>query len=431
MGRGSRSAGSLRDRITAVADATRATFGLPAGLAMAAGVVAGFGTPALDDWLGVSMPLFEFSTQDAARGLLETIATTTVSVAGLAFSVTVVAFTLSSNQLSPRVLRSFRRDRLSQLTLAALLGSFIYCLTALVRLGTLDQGRVPDLTITVAVLLALLSFGLFAGFIGHITRMLQPSSVIASIDADAAGEQERPYPAGAGGEPEREQEARAALDRTLAAAPPRPARCDGHGFLTALRTDELIELACELDGVVLQRARIGEYVLPGDVVAEVSATDPAAAAELAERAPAAFELGPQRTLPGDPGYPVRQLADVAIKALSPSINDPTTARNALDALTAGLIRFAAAEPAAAVRLDGAGAPRLLAAAPDLDDLVELGFGEVERFAADQPAVLGRCHELLGRVAAAADRHGHSRAAADRLRRSIARRLDALRSEAAG
>lgn len=121
---------------------------------MVAGVVLGFGLPAIEDDLELDIPLFDFSSQDIARSLLETIATVTVSVAGLSFSVTVVAFTLSANQLSPRVLRSFRRDRISQVTLAAFLGTFIYSLVLLVRLDTFGGDRIPDLSITLAALTA-------------------------------------------------------------------------------------------------------------------------------------------------------------------------------------------------------------------------------------------------------------------------------------
>jgi uncharacterized membrane protein len=92
---------ALRERVASVGDALRATFGLPAGVAMAGGLVAGLAVPELDRWLDVRVPLFVFASREAARGMLETVATATVAVAGLSFSVTIVAFTLSSSQLSP------------------------------------------------------------------------------------------------------------------------------------------------------------------------------------------------------------------------------------------------------------------------------------------------------------------------------------------
>ena len=153
--------------------------------------------------------------------MLETIATSVVSVAGLSFSVTVVAFTLASSQLSPRVLRSFRRDRLSQMTLAALLGTFVYCLVVLVRLGVSDQSaEPPNLAVSVAMLAAFGSFALFAVFIAHIVSMLQPSSVIAAIHDDAKGVIADRYPCGPG-EPDDAVSAETAMQLRSTAGPRR------------------------------------------------------------------------------------------------------------------------------------------------------------------------------------------------------------------
>lgn len=384
--RGPAATPASRERLAAAVDRVRTTFGFPAGIAMAVGLLAGLGLPAVDDGLEANVPLFEFASQDAARSMLETVAMATVSVAGIAFSITVVAFTLSASQLSPRVLRSFRRDLVSQLTLASFLGTFVYCIAALTRLGALGDRQVPSISLAVAILLALVSLALFAVFIAHIVSMLQPSSVIASISADARDELERPYPSGAGGEPEDAEGAIAAAEALTAARPATAVRHPGEGYLTVVRAAELVELAAEADALIRQRSRIGSYVLPDQVVAELWAPPGADSGELAERIVAHFETERQRSLPQDPGFPIRQLADVALKGLSPGVNDPTTASNAIEAISAGLTRFAAAERPCPVRLDGDGHPRFIAAAPDLDDLVQVGFRQVAAFADPDPVV---------------------------------------------
>lgn len=397
--------GLSRERIAALGDLTRATFGVPAAIAMAAGLLLGLGLAEVDAWLDVSVPLFVFSTQDAARSMLETIATATVAVAGISISVTIVAFTLSANQLSPRVLRSFRRDLMSQLTLAAFLGTFIYCLAVLVRLGSLGADRVPNLSIAVAVVLALVAFGLFAAFIGHIANMLQPSSIIASVSDDARPELHRPYPSGIGAEPADERGARLRAERLMEARPAGLVRSEEQGFLVTVRGGELIALAAEHGALVRQQARIGEYVLPGQVLAQVWFEEPGELAEVEQRIASRFELGRQRTLPQDPGFPVRQLADIALKGLSPGINDPTTAGTAMEAMAAGLIRFAAADRPSKFRVDSEGAPRFLAAAIDLDELVRLGFTQVAIYAKSDPTVMARLRALLGAISEAAERQG--------------------------
>ncbi len=335
-----------RERLVALFDSFRASFGSLSALALVLGLIAGLGLPEVDSWLGAKVPLFDFSTQEAARSMLETIATVMVSVAGIAFSVTIVAFTLSTNQLSPRVLRSFRRDLVSQLTLAAFLGTFVYCLAVLARLGGVGGlgERVPSISIAVAVLLALASLGLFAVFIGHIANMLQPSSVISSIAEDARPALERPFPAGVGTEPEDHGAALEAAERRMSGAPGRRVECEKEGNLTVLRAGEILAAAHEAPaGSSASACESAPTCFPDRSWPRSGHPTGARAEELAARVADCFETGRQRTLPQDPGFPVRQLADVALKGLSPGINDPTTALNAMEAMAAGLLRHAGAE----------------------------------------------------------------------------------------
>ncbi len=389
--------GVPRERFAALSDAARATFGFPAAVAMGLALVAGLGFPEIDDWLDVDVPMLAFSGQDAARSMLETIATTTVAVAGISISVTIVAFTLTANQLSPRVLRSFRRDLISQLSLAAFLGTFIYCLAVLIRLGSLGPDRVPKLSIAIAVLLALFAFGLFATFVGHIANMLQPSAIIASIASDARPELEHPYPAGIGEEAEDLVGARSDAESMIRAGAELPIQSEGGGFLTVVRGKEIVEMATEHDALVLQRTTVGTYVLPGQTVAVAWLPLGADPGDLGYALAARFEIGRQRTVPQDPAFPVRQLADVALKGLSPGINDPTTACTAMEAMTAGLIRYALSERPGAVRVDDRGRPRFVAEVAELDDLARLGFEQVLLFAKSDPTVLTRLGGLLSRL----------------------------------
>lgn len=397
-----------RERLSGVWDEAKASFGLPAGLAMLAGLALGFGLSAIDEFFGINLPTFAFDP-DAARGLLETIATVTVSVAGLAFSVTIVAFTLTSSQLSPRVLRTFRGDRLSQTVLAMFLGTFIYCLVVLIRLGaTGPESDVPELSVTLAVVFAFVSFLLFAAFIAHIARQLQPSSVISSLTEDAASGLDQRYPSGVGTEPEDPRRAEAAAKAVIERGEPVEVRAEGEGYLTLVLGDAAIETATEADALVRQRIPVGDYILPGDLLAEVWGAGEIGDEErdeLVETVRTTFELGRQRSLVQDLAFSVRQLSDIALKGFSTGINDPTTAENAMDAMAAILVRFARAETPSAVRLDDDGEPRFVARMLDLDDLVSLGFEQVRVFAASYPVVSKRLLELLARIRAAAEPRG--------------------------
>ena len=395
----------LSERAGSAWEALRSSFGFLTGVAMVVGLIAGFGLPAIDEALNIDLPVFEFTSQDSARSLLEVVATATVSVAGLSFSVTVVAFTLASSQLSPRVLRTFRSDRLSQATLAAFLGTFIYCIAVLVRLGSTADGQpVPNLSTTVAMVLAFTAFAMFAAFIAHIVRLLQPASLIEGIRSTGAPIVEAPYPSGVGESPEDP----AAAERAVAergATRSEPVTADGAGYVTTLRGRGIVEAAAARDALVVQRTALGEYVAEGTVLADLWCEDAEDREALAETVKGAFGLGSQRTPVQDVAFPIRQLADVALKGLSPGINDQTTAENAMDAATALLVRSASVDKTSRLRCDADGAVRLVALAPSLDDLVRLAFEQVRVAAAPTPVVGRRLLTLLERIERAASKAG--------------------------
>ncbi len=397
-------------------DALRASFGFLSAVAMLAAVALALGLPAADDALGTDLPVLTFDSQSSARSLLETIATTTVAVAGLSFSVTVVAFTLASSQLSPRVLRSFRSDRLSQTTLALFLGTFVYSLVLLVRLGISGpEAPPPNLSMTLAVLLALAAFGTFAGFIAHIISMLQPSSVIASIHDDAVRALAERFPGGPG-EPEDRADTFDPADLRAAGGETREIEAGSGGYLTVVDTGPIIRAASLSDAIVVQRVEVGVYVLPGQAIAEIRG---AGDDEELERAVLDnFILDKQRTLVQDTAFPVRQLADIALKGLSPGINDPTTAENAMDAMGSFLIEFVRSERPSPLRVDSDGEPRLLTTVPELKDLIRLGFDQVRVAAESHQAVAVRMFELLALIGKAASREGIRCSEIDRQQRLI-------------
>ncbi|MCB0877069.1 MAG: DUF2254 domain-containing protein, partial [Solirubrobacterales bacterium] len=334
------------------------------------------------------------------RSLLETIATATVSVAGLSFSVTVVAFTLASQQLSPRVLRSFRSDRLSQATLALLLGTFVYCLVLLVRLGISAQSaEPPNMSATVAVIAGVASFGLFTLFVAHIVQMLQPSSVIAAIHDDAQGVLGRSLETGDRDEDdidvaEAVEKARDGRGLTFAVS------CDSHGYLTAIDAETTAAGADTADALVEQVVEVGRWVLPQQRVAVVRVAEGTGAADreaVRDAVRRSFRFAKQRTMVQDIGFPIRQLADIALKALSPGVNDPTTAQNAMEELTTILVEFARGGPRPEVVFGDEGRPRLILMRPSLGELTRDGFDAVRLGCGQQPQLTLRLVELLGHL----------------------------------
>lgn len=363
----------------------RRAFWLPPAVGLLAGAALAWALRALDSALGVGLGLFPFDDLGSARTVLSAIATVTVSVAGLSFSVTLVALQLASSQLSPRVLTTFREDRLAQLTLAAFLAVFAYAIVLLGRLTAYDA-EVPQLSLAAGMLGVLAAFGLFVAFVARFVAGLQASEVIRRIARDGGRALESSHPRAVGRPVEDERAAAVAIADRRRSDTRLALRAASAGFLVELDGERLLRAARRHDALVVQRALVGDLVVSGQLVADAhlaTGAAPEAAADL-ERA---FRYGPERTMAADVAFPIRALADVALRALSPALNDPTTAENALGALVDTLVRFLRAPAPAAIRVDEDGEPRLLARIPDLDDLVVLGFEQVRLMVVDDQPVL--------------------------------------------
>ena len=387
---------SLTRRFPISLDALRQSFWALPGAGISLGVLVGYFLVEIDYSNELAPGVFNFVDLQSARAVLQTIATVTVSVIGLSFSVILVALQLASQQLSPRVLRTFQGDRLVQSVLAVFIGTFMYCLIVLAKLR--EEG-VPALSISVGVLSAIIAFVLFVAFIHHIVVSLKPSTLIKRIGADGRSVIEQRWPrAGQDTDVSDRAVLWAAGDDGVAV------RAQRAGFVSAMDVDALIRVGAERRLLIVQRAPIGAYVLTGAVLATLHG-DHDAATEAGDKVRGQFTLGSERSLAGDVGFPIRQLADIALRGLSPSLNDPTTAENAIDMLSDLLVRFAAEDRVDRVRADADGEPRVLASVPGLDDLVRLGFEQVRVAAAGHPVVARRMIGRLEEIARVARDHG--------------------------
>ena len=399
-------------RLAARWDALRRSFWLLPATAMVVGAVLGWAIGSLDDDVTLDFGVVSFSDASSARQMLQTIATVTVTVIGISFSVTVIALQLASQQLGPRVLRTFQADALNKFVLSLFLGLFVYCIVVLMTLDAGAGGSVPELAVAVAIALAIVAFGSFVAFIHNIVDSLQASTLIGRIAAEGQRTLATPFPSGIGAEPRDLAEARAEAARRTSTGSRRVVCADKAGYVATIDGARLMEVAVGEDLLVRQRLGLGEFAVTGMALAELWAPRDVSK-DVADRVAGVFGLERERTVVQDAGFPVRQLADVALRALSPSMNDPTTAENAMDTLTDMLVRFAGSPAPAPVRVDDQGTPRFVAIAPGLDDLVRLGFDQVRAAAAGHPVVAAQLIALLGEVERAASEHGLSATEAGR------------------
>lgn len=331
---------------------------------------------------------------DGSRGLLSAIAGSMITVAGVTFSITVLALTLASSQYTSRILRNFMRDRGSQTVLGVFVGVFAYCLVVLRTIRGGDEGAfVPGLAVLGALLLALVAIGLLIFFIHHIAASLQATSIIASVATETFEAIERLFPDRIGGQAavgHRSDERDDALaSRAWSTIPARTT-----GYIHGVDADALFDLAEEQGVIVRMEKGIGEFVIEACPLASVSGKPPDD--ETVRKLNAAYSVGRHRTVHQDVGFGIQQVVDVALKALSPGINDTTTAVNCVDYLGAILARLAARRVEPPSRFEGGGL-RVIACGPTFPGLLAGAFDQIRQNAEGNVAVLTRLLEILATI----------------------------------
>ena len=357
-----------------------------------------FGTHALDKAASsgtVTLPSWmEFGTADAARQILTTLAAAVITVVGIVFSITIVTLTLASTQFGPRMLRNFIRDRGTQFTLGTFVATFVYATLVLISIGPASPGKfVPHLSITIAVGLVTLSMAVLIYFIHHIAVSIQLPQVIASIAKDlsraidAESSDDRVSLVSGPSVPE-------LLRRMTDAGGAVPA--PESGYLQFIQHETLISLAAEKGAVIRLLHRPGHFVVRGHALATVW---PPGAAEAVSRAlRVAHITGSNRTLAQDLAFAVDQLVEIAIRALSPAVNDTFTALTCIDWLGESLCKVTTRWRPVRVHRDSHGYVRVITAHVSYRRLIERAFEKIRQAGRGMPAVLIRQLEALSKIA---------------------------------
>lgn len=321
-----------------------------------------------------------------SRGMLATVAGSMITVAGVVFSITLVALSLASSQYTSRVLRNFMTDRTNQTVLGVFVGIFAYCL---VVLRTIREGQttefVPSLAVLGGVVLAFVGIGYFIYFIHHIAMLIQASQILARVAEETIRRIDDAFPEGVGQE-------------GMSVSTPDPTQGDPNrrwwpvaagrtGYLQRVDPEVMLDVARKLDAVVRMQFRIGDFVIQDlPFISVLAAHEPPA--ETFDRLAAAYAIAPQRTTEQDAAFGIRQIVDIALKALSPGINDTTTAVMALDYLTAIAVRLSTRQIESPWRFDERKL-RVITRGETFEELVDLCYDQIRQNAAGNIAVLVR------------------------------------------
>ena len=379
-------------------EALRTNLWLVPGIEVIAAILLYAATHALDKAAhtgSITLPSWmNFGSADAARQILTALAAAVITVVGVVFSITIVTLTLASTQFGPRMLRNFIRDRGTQFTLGTFVATFVYATLVLISIGPGNGSSafVPHLSITISVGLVTLSMAVLIYFIHHIATSIQLPHVIASIARDLA----------------RAVDAESSDDRnTLEAGPSVPellrrmtdsggtVPAPSSGYLQFVRHETLIGLAAEKGAVIRLMLRPGHFVVRGDPMAVVWPPDAAESVSRALRT--AHITGPNRTLAQDLSFAVDQLVEIAIRALSPAVNDTFTALTCIDWLGASMCRITMRWKPVRVHRDGHGYVRVITAHVSYNRLIERAYEKIRQAGRGMPAVLIRQLEALAKI----------------------------------
>lgn len=332
---------------------------------------------------------------DGARAVLSAIAGSMITVAGLTFSITMLTLQLASSQFGPRLLRNFMRDRGNQVVLGTFIATFVYCLLVLrtVR-GTEGSSFVPHLSVAIGVGLALVSIAVLIYFIHHVASSIRLETLLPELAAETRAAVDRLYPAepaatGAGDPAE--------IDAGLLLTAAVDVLSDGTGYVQRIDTEALMYCARAADLVVRVDCRPGAFVTGRTVLVSAGPAE-RLDDDLAARLRGAFVVGQERTPEQDIEFSIRRIVEIAQRALSPGVNDPTTALYCIDRLGETLGRLAGRPAPSPLLVDEDGRVRVVRQSAPIAPTVRSAFAAVARYGTQDADVVDQLIATLTMVA---------------------------------
>ena len=368
-------------------------------LIVAAGVVmAGVLTEVDAGWssgLAVRWPRLFGAGPDGAREMMSTIAGSMMTVVGVTFSIVLMVLALASSQYTSRILRNFMRSRVTQAVLGIFAGIFTYSLIVLRTIRGGDESFVPNLAVFFGFAMALGGVGALVIFIHHISESIQASSIIAAVCRDTERAVDSLFPDECGTDPEgadrEDPPVVSPAGRIWHGVPSRVS-----GYVQGVRISVLLEYAREADTIVRMERGVGDFVVEGTPLVWLAGPGPHDEGSIRAVCDA-FAIGNYRTVEEDAAYGIRQIVDMALKALSPGVNDTTTAVVCVDYLTCIMARVVTRRIPPAQRFDGV-VLRMLVKGPSFASLMDESFDQIRCCAKGNTAVLLRVFGALGTIA---------------------------------
>lgn len=335
---------------------------------------------------------FFIGSSASARSVLSTISGAMIGVAGTVFSVTLVALTLASSQFGPRLIRNFMYVRLNQVVLGTYISTYIYCLIVLNTIkDTEDYKFIPSLSILFAILFAVMNIVLLIIFIHRIAISIQADHVISEISASIGKEVKKLFPETLDDEPEEailpDVEKEIAIYGKQISIP-----ATQYGYMQYIDIDTLLKLATESKGLIKLNYRPGNYIVKGIDLGTLYYHD--IEDDVLEKIQKQFILGSSRTSRQDIELSIHQMVEIAIRALSPGVNDPYTAISCIDNLTATLCYLSTKKFPPHYRYDDEENLRVITNAYDFELVTDVAFNQIRLYSFGNTAVVIKLMDAL-------------------------------------
>jgi len=347
--------------------------------------------PAVSDW--VPRAIFpSHADPQVAQVILGAIGGSIMTVVSIVFAILLMTLTLASMQFSPRIILGFARDGVTQWTLGIFLGTFSYCMAALPAARSLPHPFAPVATVLGAMILAVACVGCLLFFIHHISQAISVNQIVDKIatETEAVIDDLMPWP---------HQLNRIEVDERIDALKWELAITNQvSGYIRFVDVKRLVELAKTYQIKIQVLRRVGHFVPENVPFVKISRAD-RLTPEREEAIRAAFDFGPSRTLQQDVEFGVLQIVDIALKAISPAVNDPSTAISCVDQLGRILIRVASRERPESRLYDPPGTLRVYIPWISFDRLLDSAFEQIRMYSKTDVAVSLRMLRALGDIAA--------------------------------
>ena len=330
-------------------------------------------------------PIFGLTLEpDSARGILESVAAGMITFTGLVVSVAVVVVQFGAGQYTPRLVLRFRRDAVVKNSFGIFIAPAIYALVCLEHISRTGNDKEATLMVAVAVLLLVAAVIAFFALVARLLDLLRPRRLFDQLRIGGERAIDEVYPLVWSEDAD-------AIDEVPVSGGHPVLYEGGEGVLSALDLGRLTEIARSNDALIEVAWRIGGYARAGAPLFLVHG-DRSAIDIVSMRKTAV--VGEERTLTQDPAFAIRTTVDIAIRALSPAVNDPTTAAQALDTLESLLSRLAFRNLGSGFLRDSEGIVRVAYPAPTWGDLLDLSLTEIRHYGAGSHQIMRRMRSLL-------------------------------------